>query len=281
MKTGTNRKGFTLIEVLVVVAIIALLISILLPAMNAAREQAKRAVCANNIRQMNMACMQYAQDNRDGFYMYNRDPASYGNGTDSLLHIFPKYLKSHKPALCPSTKNVIRDGAGDRKRPNPTTLSNFEADLDDNAPDPLDTSGGHSYEVWGFFDGIRRYPDGKLIDGSKTYLAAGVPPIPHVVKSQKTVVRPFDSILLIDADDVGKTNAPDIYGNHSKDGINIGFLDSHVSFTKPRPLAGVYLKSWQNPPYGWNLPAEPTFNGNIQSATDSAGNLWYRVKSKK
>lgn len=284
MKPGNKQAAFTLIEVLVVVAIIALLISILLPSLNAAREQAKRAVCANNIRQMNMACMQYAQDYRDGFYMYNRDPAAYGNGTDSLLHIFPKYLKSHKAALCPSTKNIIRDGPGDRAKPGGryggTGLSNFEADLDENAADAFDSDGGHSYEVWGFYDGVRRYPDGKLIDGSKTIIAAGVTPIPHVIKSHKTVARPFDTILLIDADDAGKTNAPDQYGNHGKDGINIGFLDGHTTFVKPRQLAGTYLRSWQNPPYGWNLPAEPTFDPHVEQATDSAGNLWYRVKNR-
>ncbi|MBI4580927.1 MAG: type II secretion system protein [Planctomycetes bacterium] len=51
MKHRTHTYGFTLIEVLVVVAIIALLVSILLPSLKAAREQARSAVCLSNLKQ--------------------------------------------------------------------------------------------------------------------------------------------------------------------------------------------------------------------------------------
>ena len=59
MKT---RRAFTLIELLVVVAIIALLVSILLPALSEAREQARRAVCASNQHQIVVASHLYGQD---------------------------------------------------------------------------------------------------------------------------------------------------------------------------------------------------------------------------
>jgi len=62
-----KRKGFTLIELLVVVAIIALLISILLPSLSRARELAKRAVCASNLRGIGQGCHIYSNDNLESF----------------------------------------------------------------------------------------------------------------------------------------------------------------------------------------------------------------------
>jgi prepilin-type N-terminal cleavage/methylation domain-containing protein/prepilin-type processing-associated H-X9-DG protein len=59
-----RSRAFTLVELLVVVAIIALLISILLPSLNKARQAAQTLACLSNTRQLNLALIQYAQVNR-------------------------------------------------------------------------------------------------------------------------------------------------------------------------------------------------------------------------
>ncbi|MFC1781830.1 type II secretion system protein [Planctomycetota bacterium] len=64
MQTPKSR-GFTLVEFLVVIAIIVLLLSILLPTMKAAREQGKRAVCLSNLKQLTFGWVIYADTNDD------------------------------------------------------------------------------------------------------------------------------------------------------------------------------------------------------------------------
>jgi len=60
-----KSRGFTLIELLVVIAIIAILMAILMPALNRVREQGKRVVCLNNLKQLALSWIMYADENDD------------------------------------------------------------------------------------------------------------------------------------------------------------------------------------------------------------------------
>lgn len=94
--TSCVRRAFTLIEILVVIAIVMILSAILLPVFNGARESARIATCSNNLKQIGLAINQYVQDS-GGFY-----PNSPSIGNCGWASSIYPYLKSEELLQCPS-----------------------------------------------------------------------------------------------------------------------------------------------------------------------------------
>jgi len=104
-KTGAG--GFTLIELLVVVAIISILAAILFPVFARARENARRASCQSNLKQIGLGIMQYVQDYDEilpSESVTDSSPLPNGDATTYHLwqHMIQPYLKSYQIFNCPS-----------------------------------------------------------------------------------------------------------------------------------------------------------------------------------
>jgi len=100
--TGPRRGAFTLVELLVVVAVISVLISLLLPAIFAARESARNVQCKNNLRQVGLATLNYAES------FEGRMPFNVGDGeltvkTESAMYALLPYCEGNESLFhCPN-----------------------------------------------------------------------------------------------------------------------------------------------------------------------------------
>ena len=104
-----RHQGFTLIELLVVIAIIAILAAILFPVFARARENARRASCQSNLKQISLGMMQYTQDYDEKFSPAQGTDVANGDNPNSIAVTLQPYLKSTQIFICPSAPSSESD----------------------------------------------------------------------------------------------------------------------------------------------------------------------------
>lgn len=256
------RIGFTLIEVLVVVAIIAMLIAILLPSLNKARSQAKISACLANLHDLGLALHMYAEENRSFFpptpYIGTHEPpigkADHGAGDDNLFVLwYRKYAKDINLFSCPATTYRVRPPEKVELKPavngikyeittaGQVDLNDFEHIAQDVKYNGFGTS--YEYNVWyNKGDDLPRvtwYWD-KPADWTPNW------PGDKLKTLNLTKPNPAYAFLMHEADEgveggvnvigappgTATNNKPEPWDNHGALGMNMQFVDGHVEFIK-------------------------------------------------
>jgi prepilin-type N-terminal cleavage/methylation domain-containing protein len=238
-----HSRGFTLVELLIVVGVLAVLLSLLIPTMGRVREQAKRVQCLNNLRQLALAGIAYAGDDPDGYYIL----PTAGNEGDNFSLWHPKYVSDFRAFVCPSTANVVRDDPKINGVPRDLTLNAVGG--------AQDSSGGHSYELRNWYWTRITFPDGVRIEnhsGLGNHVPKRIRGGPNVKSARIMLVTDGDDQVNGD-----QNNWPDrlpngtTNDNHGAEGFNCSFLDGRAEWLPTgRAVLQTYMDGYYNP----NIP---------------------------